>query len=267
MTGKKYIILPLLLVQLMVFGQNKLVKDIDHDGVKDTVYVDLETSRIVAKLSTQSFEAIRSHPIGILNEASGITETKNGFEFFNDWMRAGYKNQFRYDPKAKKIQLIGMSRYEFGNAANDGSGNSSVNLLTGDYIGDWNYFDNEKELLIKIPTIKTKMKFNRIYLEDFSEETYFDYADRCSDLYYEHKEQDMTIRKKIDHKPVFENDSIAIYQIDSATFFKQKSLHPIVNDTLPYISDLAEATKQLEGMVEFAGWNPKPLRIDETVDG
>src|SRR5690606_35089254 len=161
------LILPLLLAQFMAFRQDKLVKDIDRDGVNDTVYEDMETSRIVAKLSTKAFEAIRSHPIGILNVNSGITETRNGFEFFNDWMRAGYKNQFRYDPKAKKIQLIGMSLYGFGNAANDGSGTSSVNLLTGDYIGDWNYFDNEKERLISIPTIKTKMKFDRIHLEDF----------------------------------------------------------------------------------------------------
>lgn len=55
-----------------------------------------------------------------------------------------------------------MSRYEFGNATNEGSGESSVNLLTEDYIGNWNYFDhlanNEEGELAKIPTIKTKMK-------------------------------------------------------------------------------------------------------------
>ena len=28
---------------------------------------------------------------------------------------------------------------------NDGSGESSVNLLTGDYIGNWNYYDKEKD--------------------------------------------------------------------------------------------------------------------------
>ena len=149
---------------------------------------------IVCKLSTLNYESISSKPIEILNEPSGIIETKNGFAFFNDWMRAGYKNQFRYNSKTKRIQLIGMSRYEFGNAANDGSGESSVNLLTGDYIGNWNYYDMEKDSLIKIPTIRTKIKIKTINLEDFSDETYFNYAEKCAELY--HKSMKITMNKK-----------------------------------------------------------------------
>ena len=80
-----------------------------------------------------------------------------------------------------------MSRYEFGPANNDGSGKSSVNLLTGDYIGNWNYSDLESDSLIKIPTIETKMKFKIINLEDFSDETYFNYSEKCSELYHKHK--------------------------------------------------------------------------------
>lgn len=86
----------------------KLTKDIDFDGKVDTVYMDTKESRIVCRLSTQNLKKIKSHPIEILNEMSGIIEAKNGFTFFNDWMRAGYKNQFRYNKKTKKIQLIGM---------------------------------------------------------------------------------------------------------------------------------------------------------------
>ena len=86
-----------------------------------------------------------------------------------------------------------MSRYEFGNATNDGSGESSVNLLTGDYIGNWNFYDdlanNEGGELVKIPTIKTKMYFKTINLQDFGEDVYFDYADRCSKLYYTKKQK------------------------------------------------------------------------------
>ncbi len=78
-----------------------------------------------------------------------------------------------------------MSRYEFGNAANDGSGKSSVNLLTGDYIGNWNYYDETKNKLVKIPTIKTKMYFPKIYLEEFNDET--NYPEKCATLYYKYK--------------------------------------------------------------------------------
>ena len=178
--------------------QYKLLRDLDNDGIRDTVYLSVEDSTIVCRLSTQNFAKIASKPIEILNTQSGVSETQNGFQFFNDWMRAGYKNQFRYNPKTKKIQLIGMSRYEFGNAANDGSGESSVNLLTGDYIGNWNYsvWEDEDDKLIKIPTIKTKMYFKTINLEDFSQDTYFDYAEKCAELYHRHKSLKMKKRNK-----------------------------------------------------------------------
>ena len=84
-----------------------------------------------------------------------------------------------------------MSKYSLGNASLDGSGESSVNLLTGDYIGNWNYFDplanNENGELVEIPTIRTKMKVKIINLENFSDETYFNYADKCEELYINHK--------------------------------------------------------------------------------
>lgn len=173
------------------FGQQKVVKDLDFDGIKDTVYLDVKTSEMVCRLSTAKFRMIRSKAIETLSDNAGIEATKNGFEFRSNWMRAGYANQFRYNKSLKRVQLIGMSRYEFGNAANDGSGESSVNLLTGDYIGNWNYFDhlanNENGELVKIPTIITKMVFKQTFLEDFSEATYTDFGDRCSKLYEQAK--------------------------------------------------------------------------------
>lgn len=188
----------LILFIAIVSAQQKLISDIDFDGISDTIYIDENEAIIVAKISTKQFKKIKSQPLEITPQ-SFIEKTKNGFEFQNNWMRAGYANQFRYEKKEKRIRLIGMSRYEFGNAANDGSGESSVNLLTNDYIGEWNYFDHlandENGELVKIPTIKTKMKFEKIYLEDFSDGSYFQFAERCSDLYYKHKEKEISRRK------------------------------------------------------------------------
>jgi hypothetical protein len=184
-------IFTLTIVANYTFGQNKLVNDIDNDGKKDSIFIEVDKSTIVCKLSTLNYKPVSSKPIEILNEHSGIIETKNGFAFFNDWMRAGYKNQFRFNSKTKKIQLIGMSRYEFGNAVQDGSGESSVNLLTEDYIGNWNYYDIEKDTLIKLPIIRTKMKFKTINLEDFNDESYFNYAEKCAKLYQRQKESNM----------------------------------------------------------------------------
>lgn len=195
---KRFISSFLLLIISLVNAQEKLISDIDFDGINDTIYLDENESVIVAKLSTQKFKKIKSHPLEITPQ-SFIKKTKNGFEFQNHWMRAGYANQFRYEKKEKRIRLIGMSRYEFGNAANDGSGESSINLLTNDYIGEWNYFDHlandENGELVKIPTIKTKMQFGKIYLEEFSDASYFEFAEKCSELYYKHKEKEISRRK------------------------------------------------------------------------
>lgn len=195
--NKTIVIFIVFLTQYHVFSQNSIVKDIDYDGVNDSLYIDSIKSIIICKLSTNKFKTISSKPIEIMNSyyTCGITETKNGFEFGNSWMRGGYRNQFKYNSKTKKIQLIGMSRYEFGTASNDGSGESSVNLLTGKYIGNWNYYNflgnNEEGELIKIPTIKSKMIFKIINLEDFGEEIYFDYLDKCAGLFEKYKKAEM----------------------------------------------------------------------------
>ena len=182
--------------QIMAFGQGKLWKDLDNDGIKDSVYIEIEDSTIVYRLSTQNFAKIASKPIKTMNTQSGVSGTKNGFQFFNDGMRSGFKNQFKYNSKTRKIQLIGMSRYEFGNASNDGSGESSVNLITGNYIGNWNYLDWESDKLIKIPTIQTKMYFKTINLEEFGEDVYFDYGEKCAELYQKHKNLEIKKRNR-----------------------------------------------------------------------
>jgi hypothetical protein len=186
---RKYLSILALTLPYFVYAQDKLVKDLDGDSKADTVLIDADNSKIICRLSSKHFGREQSQPIDpdILNETSGIKSTKSGFEFYNNWMRAGYTNQFRYDTFVKKIRLIGMSRFEFGNAANDGSGESSINLLTGDYIGDWSYYDDRKQKLEKIPTIKTKMPFPVTYLESFSDKTYFDYADKCASLFNQQK--------------------------------------------------------------------------------
>ncbi|RZL51262.1 MAG: hypothetical protein EOP00_00145 [Pedobacter sp.] len=202
---KKYLFICITLVSYnFVLAQEKLVKDIDFDGIKDTVYVDATSFEIVCRLSSAQFTKMRSKGIESSADNARLESTKNGFAFQSNWMRAGNANQFRYNKTLKKLQLIGMSRYEFGNAANDGSGESSVNLLTGDYIGDWNYFDhlanNENGKLVKIPTIKTKMIYKQIFLEDFSDATYYNFADSCYVLFSKYKKLEMKRREAGKHE-------------------------------------------------------------------
>lgn len=138
----------------------------------------------MCKLSGQGFQEINSKEIeNVELVMSGIRLQENGFEFFNNWMRAGYTCYFVYDKARKKIRLAAMSRYEFGNAANDGSGNSNINLINNQYTGNWNYYDEEKEKLLKMPVIKKMLKLPVTFLEDFSDQQVEQYMFKCSDLY------------------------------------------------------------------------------------
>ncbi|RZL18291.1 MAG: hypothetical protein EOO96_27735, partial [Pedobacter sp.] len=48
---------------ISVFAQDKLLKDIDFDGKKDTVYIDQKEWKIVCRLSTQNFKKLKSKQI------------------------------------------------------------------------------------------------------------------------------------------------------------------------------------------------------------
>lgn len=162
-------------------------KDLDHDGVKDSCFYDPNRSVIICKLSTQQFKVMRSKSDLTQEWNAGIQATKNGFEFYENYHRAGFAHQFQYDDQSKKIRLIGMKEYEYGNAVHDGSGESSVNLLTNDFIGEWNYYDLIHDKLIKMPTIRTKMYFPKVTLEKFEGRFQVDYAEKCVELYEKQK--------------------------------------------------------------------------------
>ena len=181
------IILPVLLLLITQASVAQVVKDLDGDAVADTVSFDPADGQITCRLSTQQFRPIVSQP-GLADETNcGVRATKSGFEFFVGYMRAGYANQFRYEKNDQKIRLIGMSRYEFGPATNDGSGESSVNLLTNSYIGEWNHFNEATRKLVKMPTITTKMYFPKTYLAGYSGAAQSAFEEKCSALYYQQK--------------------------------------------------------------------------------
>jgi len=195
---RKLILLAFIFIlPLAVFAQEKLLKDIDFDGKIDTVYIDQNESKIVCRLSTQNFK-LKSKKIERAGDNTFIEPKKNGFEIRVNWMRSGYTCQFRYEKIEKRMRLIGISEYAFGNATNDGSGEASVNLITGDYIGNWHYFDHlankENGKLFKIPTIKAKMQIKKIYLEDFDDEQYDAISEKFSALI--EKQKNLEIKRQ-----------------------------------------------------------------------
>lgn len=167
--------------------QDTLKIDIDLDQKTDTIIFDRTKAVIVCKLSSSNFKNIQSLELAFEEPQSKIREAGNGFTYVVPFMRAGYHADFKYNKKAGKIQLVAMDRYEFGPANNDGSGESSVDLLTNKYEGSWNYYDVEKRKLVKIPTIKAPMFLPETFLENFSDEIVYRYMEMCSNMYLAQK--------------------------------------------------------------------------------
>lgn len=172
------------------FAQEKLVKDIDFDGKKDKVQFDKDKGIIIYQLSTKKFKTLYSLPISGMEYASNyyIKDSENGFEFAIEFGRYGMSNQFKYEKITKRIRLIGIRRRESDMSWDGANGGSSVNLLTGKYIGNWQYNDKDRnQHLVEMPTIKSNMYFGKIYLDDFSDKVYNDYDSRCTTLFVKHK--------------------------------------------------------------------------------
>src|SRR5690606_35076632 len=66
---------------------------------------------------------------------------------------------------------------------------------------------------------------------------------------------------------LFENDTLAIYGIDSLTYVQKRLKATISKDTLKYISDFADAKALLKGRVTFGDYNPQTRKIDSLLKG
>lgn len=74
-------------------------------------------------------------------------------------------------------------------------------------------------------------------------------------------------QKNIEGQLLFDNDTIAIYRIDSVSYFEQRQKFYVEQDTIPYIADFEQAKKILQGKVVFGGWNDGQRIIDSLLDG
>ena len=173
--------------------------DLDLDRKVDTVILDRAGGILICKLSTQYYKEIRSPELSAEGSNTHIRESGDGFTFSAPEMRSGYHMDFKYNRIVKRVQLVAMDRYEFGPASNDGSGESSVDLLTNVYQGDWNYLDMKRLKLIKMPTINRKMVFPKTYLDNLDDAIVYRYSEQCAAIYHEEKAKNIAARSKKKH--------------------------------------------------------------------
>lgn len=66
---------------------------------------------------------------------------------------------------------------------------------------------------------------------------------------------------------VFQNDTLAIYQVDSISFFEAKATHVPDQDTLVYFEDMDMVKQLLRNKVTFGGVNEASNKIDTLIPG
>lgn len=66
---------------------------------------------------------------------------------------------------------------------------------------------------------------------------------------------------------LFENDSIAIYRIDSVFYFQNREKFFLQKDTIPYIEDLDESKRLLGNRITFGGWDNNKNKVDSLLVG
>lgn len=125
------IILFLMLFSSSIFA-GELIKDWDGDGRDD--YVGIKGSKIIARLSSSSYEPVVGK---LLDNGEDVAAPQkalavgggNGFTYLVSYMRSGYRMYFRYDSQERAFRLIGADFEYFGNLAGSGREEVSVNLL------------------------------------------------------------------------------------------------------------------------------------------
>lgn len=228
----------LLLLTQVCKASDTLVVDLDLDKNADSVFYDRQSSLIICKLSTQGFLAIQSDTIKNTDPMSHISISIKGFRFTNDWMREGYHCEFAYNKELKKIQLVGIDRYAFGPANNDGSGESALNLLTGDYRGKWHYYDERREQLVKMPVLKKKIVLPATYLQNFSDGIFYEYENICRSYYEDIKAGLVTDSKT-------QTFSKSFTDINGKNLLEIRILNPCILDTPPWDADQCTITATL----------------------
>lgn len=147
--------------------------DLDGDGQIDIFCAVQSDGQLKLFASLQSgCKTIMSQDVGD-GTCCGSVSAKNGVvRVSSTGMRAFSYYKWRYNKVAGDFQLIGFDTESFGNAANDGSGTSSLNLLTGDYVDAFNSYNQRTQRLKALPKTRKKVRVTkRIFLKDWNDST------------------------------------------------------------------------------------------------
>lgn len=169
-------------------AQSSLVKDLDHDGIKDSIFY--KDRKIEVKLSTLVFESIKSLDLQGIYFQYATCSIKNdsvGFGFNVEYRGANMlteqTNYFAYSLKEKKLRLIRMT-LSIGGGGNEVD--ASADLLTGEFKAQWqDYYDAKDSAYTHepLPIIRKKMQFPAIFLKDYDGTSFQEFETEADKVY------------------------------------------------------------------------------------
>ena len=160
-------------ISINISAQNSISFDFDNDGKKDKFeIVNKDSLFFISYLLTSEPKLIHFSKSISLNGMNSMLQIQNNVvTLTNSFMRSVNYFKFRYDLKSRKFKLIGYENEQFGNALHNGAGLSSYNLLTGKYVANWNYYNDRKNKLFSIPTIRKKIPTKIYTISQFGDDT------------------------------------------------------------------------------------------------
>ena len=167
----KTIYLSVFLFSMLSFSQQSVSLDLDNDGIDDQVNcMNIEQGfKISYNLSSQKDKNFVTETVTVGGQAQSLTASKNILILKMQYNRAENYYKFRYSTKLGRVIMIGFDTKAYGNATNDGSGTSSLNLLTGDYQGKWKKFNAKTKTLVNKPVVVKKFTVKTYFLDDLSD--------------------------------------------------------------------------------------------------
>lgn len=211
----------------------------DGDEIADSVYLDSEKGVVICKLSGLNFMPMRS---GVLEAMRGnelkdfyVFEQENGFSVQHRTHGGAQDNlaTFQYEPQSQRMRLVQMDRgcalIADGRVSGyiDRIGHSMINMLTGEYTGEWVYYASANELhsmpqIKEIAVLPSGKYLSAMYLEDFCQGTFDTYNEICNGLFNTYKEQEQVRSNEIRDPRKAEAKKIEIPILDGTVVIKSE---------------------------------------------